>query len=101
MIKPEWGTKRLCKKCSTNFYDLGRSPIVCPKCQTSFEANDFISRYTKGSEKSESKRESKRVVESVDELVLENVPIGDNDLIEEDTFEDDIDLVEHEADEEN
>ena len=23
MVKPEWGTKRTCPKCSTRFYDLG------------------------------------------------------------------------------
>lgn len=33
MIKPEWGTKRTCPKCSTRFYDLGRSdPVVCVEC---------------------------------------------------------------------
>jgi uncharacterized protein (TIGR02300 family) len=34
MTKPELGTKRLCAKCSTRFYDLFHSPIVCPKCGT-------------------------------------------------------------------
>ena len=24
MVKPEWGTKRTCPKCSTRFYDLGK-----------------------------------------------------------------------------
>ncbi|MFQ3596576.1 MAG: TIGR02300 family protein [Sphingomonadaceae bacterium] len=33
MIKPEWGTKRTCPKCSTRFYDLGRDePVVCIEC---------------------------------------------------------------------
>lgn len=33
MIKPEWGTKRTCPKCSTRFYDLGRDdPVVCVEC---------------------------------------------------------------------
>ncbi len=33
MIKPEWGTKRTCPKCSTRFYDLGRDePVTCVDC---------------------------------------------------------------------
>ncbi len=33
-MKPELGTKRVCVACSTRFYDLGRSPAICPKCGT-------------------------------------------------------------------
>jgi uncharacterized protein (TIGR02300 family) len=33
MVKPEWGTKRTCPKCSTRFYDLGHEdPIHCINC---------------------------------------------------------------------
>ena len=33
MVKPEWGTKRSCPKCSTRFYDLGKDdPITCIAC---------------------------------------------------------------------
>lgn len=31
-IHPERGTKRTCQSCSARFYDLARTPIVCPKC---------------------------------------------------------------------
>ena len=34
MAKPELGTKRLCGNCAAKFYDLGKEPIVCPKCHT-------------------------------------------------------------------
>ena len=37
MAKPELGTKRLCGHCGTKFYDLSKSPIVCPKCATVFQ----------------------------------------------------------------
>ena len=37
MAKPELGTKRLCAGCGAKFYDLGKSPIVCPKCNTVYE----------------------------------------------------------------
>ena len=37
MVKPEWGTKRTCPKCSTRFYDLGKDdPVACIECGTEF-----------------------------------------------------------------
>ena len=36
MAKPELGTKRLCPSCGSKYYDLDRSPIICPKCGTVF-----------------------------------------------------------------
>jgi uncharacterized protein (TIGR02300 family) len=37
VAKPELGTKRLCAGCGAKYYDLGKDPIVCPKCSTVFE----------------------------------------------------------------
>jgi len=37
VAKPELGTKRECPECAIRYYDLGRSPCVCPKCGDSFE----------------------------------------------------------------
>ena len=37
MAKPELGTKRLCGNCGAKFYDLSKTPIVCPKCETVFQ----------------------------------------------------------------
>ena len=34
MVKPEWGTKRLCLECDAKFYDMLRDPITCPACET-------------------------------------------------------------------
>ena len=37
MVKPEWGTKRTCPKCSTRFYDLGNDdPVHCIECGLDF-----------------------------------------------------------------
>ena len=35
MGRPELGTKLACTGCSERFYDLNRSPAVCPKCGAS------------------------------------------------------------------
>jgi uncharacterized protein (TIGR02300 family) len=35
MVKPEWGTKRTCPKCSTRFYVLTNdNPVHCIECGT-------------------------------------------------------------------
>ena len=37
MVKPEWGTKRTCPKCSTRFYDLGKEdPVHCIACDNAW-----------------------------------------------------------------
>lgn len=30
------GTKRVCQDCAVRFYDLGRAPVICPKCGTEY-----------------------------------------------------------------
>lgn len=42
MSKPEWGIKRTCQSCGTRFYDLKRTPIVCPKCGHVHDVEDFV-----------------------------------------------------------
>ncbi|MFT8243424.1 TIGR02300 family protein [Roseomonas sp. BN140053] len=34
MVKPELGLKRTCVSCGTKFYDLTRTPALCPHCGT-------------------------------------------------------------------
>lgn len=34
MTKAELGTKRICSNCNLRFYDLRKTPIVCPTCET-------------------------------------------------------------------
>lgn len=38
VVKPEWGTKRICQECGTKFYDMRRPDIICPKCEAAFDA---------------------------------------------------------------
>lgn len=37
VAKPELGMKRQCLSCAAKFYDLGRDPIICPKCGAQFQ----------------------------------------------------------------
>ena len=42
MAKPEWGRKRTCQVCGKKFYDLNKSPIICPSCGTEFDPNEHL-----------------------------------------------------------
>ena len=42
MAKPEWGKKRICSSCNTRYYDLNKSPIICPSCGAEFDLNDYF-----------------------------------------------------------
>ena len=43
VVKPEWGTKRTCPKCSTRFYDLGKDdPVTCIECDAAWEPDPVL-----------------------------------------------------------
>ena len=42
MAKPEWGRKRTCHVCGKKFYDLNKSPIICP-CPEAVEFDPDLS----------------------------------------------------------
>src|SRR5581483_348930 len=44
MSKPARGTKRVCPSCGARFYDLNRTPIVCPVCQSVYQVTTPTSR---------------------------------------------------------
>ena len=37
LSKDKLGVKRICGSCGAKFYDLGKTPIICPKCGTPYE----------------------------------------------------------------
>ena len=41
MAKAELGTKRRCLNCTGSFFDLDRTPIVCPKCGAAFQIVEY------------------------------------------------------------
>ena len=42
MAKPEWGKKRICLACNTKYYDLNKSPIICPSCGAEFDPDVYL-----------------------------------------------------------
>lgn len=65
MAKADLGTKRQCPNCGAKYYDLNKSPAVCPKCGTPFEVTT-----------TKTKAPKPEVAEEVTELeeVAENAP---------------------------
>ena len=39
---PKLGAKQVCPNCQAKFYDLGRRPAHCPKCDTEFDPEEAI-----------------------------------------------------------
>jgi uncharacterized protein (TIGR02300 family) len=44
VAKAELGTKRLCASCGAKFYDLNKTPIHCPKCETVYVIAPIVTR---------------------------------------------------------
>jgi uncharacterized protein (TIGR02300 family) len=87
MVKPEWGTKRICPKCSTRFYDLGNDePVHCIEC-----GNDWVPEPVLKSKQPLAFEAAAPVKEKVkdDELEAEDLAIDED---EEPSADDEVDL---------
>jgi uncharacterized protein (TIGR02300 family) len=72
VARAELGTKRHCGSCGAKFYDLGKTPILCPKCGSVFEvAVVNVS----------SRREAPKAPVVVPEKVVEELPVPDVDIV--------------------
>lgn len=89
MAKPEWGNKRRCLSCSAAFYDLGKSPIICPKCGTEFNPEALVKtrRPARVEEAKVVKAPIKAVVDDAADPDVEDAVIGDDILEDADEFE--------------
>ena len=83
MAKPEWGVKRTCQSCSARFYDLARSPILCPKCGANVEPEVTF----------KARRQSSPVVEPKAAPIIRDVAVVDLDETAEE-----LEVVEEEED---
>ena len=95
MAKPELGTKRVCVACGTRFYDLTKSPAVCPKCGTEQPVEQPRPRRT-GGNVVEDKRPKKvtPAPEDVDVEVEGVEDVEEEDVLEAaDDLEDDADVI--------
>jgi len=89
MAKPELGMKRVCVACATRFYDLAKSPAVCPKCGTEQPTEQPRARRTSGNVVEE-KRVKKVPAPGLEDADVE-IETADEEA-EEDVLEDASDL---------
>ncbi|MDR3532380.1 MAG: TIGR02300 family protein [Rhodopila sp.] len=97
MAKPELGTKRVCVACGTRFYDLTKSPAVCPKCGTEQPIEQPRPRRTGGNvveDKRPKKPSPAPGIEDVDVEVEGVEDVEEEDVLEAaDDLEDDADTI--------
>lgn len=94
MAKPEWGQKRTCQSCGCRFYDLTRTPLVCPKCGANVEPEVTFKVRRGGSAPAEPKVVAPVVIDlaiaeiEADELIVadddEEVLVADDNAAEDD-----------------
>jgi uncharacterized protein (TIGR02300 family) len=100
MVKPEWGTKRTCPKCSTRFYDLGKEdPVHCIECGTEWVPEPVLkSKQPMPFEPNEKAKEKKDEDLEAEELTIDEdeEPSADDEV---DLATDDDDLVVKKGDE--
>ena len=84
MAKPEWGKKRICPYCNTKYYDLNKSPIICPSCGAEFNPNDYL-KSKKGKNvplkaSVEDDNDLTKDIENIDDIEVDN----DNEVVSDD-----------------
>ena len=92
MAKPELGTKRVCVSCATKFYDLGKQPAVCPKCDTEQPAEQPRVRRPAGNVVDDKRRPKPAPVPGLEDADVEVEAADDDDDADEDVLEDTSDL---------
>src|SRR6187200_1910568 len=87
MSKPARGSKRVCQSCGTRFYDLGRTPIVCPSCQAVYQVTQPTSRRGERAPVPEVREKVEPEVETV-ALEPETISLGEDVAVEDEEIVD-------------
>lgn len=90
MAKPELGTKRVCVSCAAKFYDLTKTPAICPKCGTEQPPEQPRVRRSGGNVMEEKRRAKVLPVPGAEDPDVETD--ADSEEAEEDVLDDTSDL---------
>ena len=99
MYKEAWGLKRICPMCSKQYFDLGRTELICPECGKEIEVTT-MSRPRRGRKPGSTNAAPltnpipPKPKEKDDDLSIENLDLESN----EDAIEDDAVLIEEDTD---
>ena len=84
MAKPEWGIKRICSSCSTKYYDLNKSNIVCPSCGAKFDPNYYLktrkAKSTSSKTSAENDSDLTKDIENIDDIEVDS----DSEVVRDD-----------------
>ncbi|ACI52645.1 conserved hypothetical protein [Gluconacetobacter diazotrophicus PA1 5] len=90
MAQPTLGTKRVCVSCSARFYDLNKSPVICPKCGTEQPAD--VPRLRRAPDVVPDTQKPAKGEDDIDNAVeLDDEDAGDDDVMEDTSDLDDDD----------
>jgi uncharacterized protein (TIGR02300 family) len=94
MVKPEWGAKRTCPKCSTRFYDLGHEdPVHCINCGTDWTPEPVLkSKQPLTFEAAPVAKEPEKADDDLaaDDLVDEDAEVSADEEVDLETGDDDL-----------
>ncbi len=93
MVKAEWGQKRMCQSCGARFYDMRRTPIVCPKCGTVHDPAAFA-KPRRQREAVAAQPAPAPVKAAVDEAAVEPALDGDLEVVTSDDEEEEDETIE-------
>ena len=99
MYKEAWGLKRICPMCSKQYFDLGRTELICPECGKEIEVTT-MSRPRRVRKRGRTNAAPltnpipPKPKEKDDDLSIENLDLESN----EDAIEDDAVLIEEDTD---
>ena len=88
MAKPELGLKRVCVACNTRFYDLTKTPAICPKCGTEQPVEQPRPRRAAGNVVDDKRPKKPSPAPDIEDVEVEGV----EDVEEEDVLADAADL---------
>ena len=90
MASSSLGVKRHCQSCGKNFYDLDKTPIVCPNCQTTFDPEVLLkSSRVKAAVQPVAKASETKKDKNIDEDLTEDIDTVNDDIENDDDMLDD------------
>lgn len=95
MAKPELGLKRVCVACNARFYDMTKTPPVCPKCGTEQPLDQPRMRRAAGNVADDKRVKKPAVAPGVEDVEVEGVEDTEDENVLEDAddLEDDADSI--------
>lgn len=92
MAKPEWGEKHRCSACGKPFYDMKKTPIICPSCGAENKPERLLKpRRSAATTPSEAEKKAaaakKKAAEALENDDTDREDDIDDDLIDPDTVD--------------